>query len=148
MASQYDGTGRRKLDLSGLLAASIPYDPSDTSLPAPNVQDAIDALFDLIGGGARYVGHVDATASAEVVPSGWSASASSNEFTVTHNLGHTNYFVQLTAFHDGAASSDDAFTAHLISKNNDTFVYRTFRSEDTVTTGAATAVDFELQVIS
>lgn len=79
---------------------------------------------------------------------GFTTSFGGGVFTVNHGLGHTNYVIQLTAYYDGAANTDDAFGAHIVSKGTNTFTYRTYRSEDsTTTTASLTKTDYSIFLI-
>lgn len=50
-------------------------------------------------GGTSYAGHVDASASSAVAPSGWSISYNGGTkiYTITHNLGTTSYALVCTS---------------------------------------------------
>ncbi len=56
-----------------------------------------------------YAGKVNADGTASKLPSGWtSAKGATGNYTVTHNLGHTNYAVAFSA--DITGQFDVAFT--------------------------------------
>ena len=98
------------------------------------------------GSGTLFSGHVPSAGTGSTLPSGWSAGATGNEYTVTHNLGTVEYDVVLTAYHDGIKPIDNMFAASLISKGTNTFVYRTYYSEDATTAGLVTDTDFHLRI--
>jgi hypothetical protein len=51
-------------------------------------------------GSTSYAGIVDAGATAEIVPTGWSVGVSANIYTVSHNLGTTSYSVVVSPMAD------------------------------------------------
>lgn len=151
MSSKHDSTGRKVVEVSGLLASMLGYDNDASGLGAGDVQAAIDELAATLVGlvdGVSYGGTVDEAGVAVDLPDGWSSSLSTITFTVTHNLGHTDYVVALTPYYDGSANTDDSWTAFLVTKGANSFTYRTGRSEDTTTTTASlTMCDFILKLI-
>lgn len=65
-----------------------------------------------------YYGHFNSTANSNKLPEGWSISVVTGTYTITHNLGDTNYVV-LTTPRDTAEKM-----GMLEEKNNNDFVLR------------------------
>ena len=61
------------------------------------VYDTLSSQWRAVGASSSYAGIVDDTGSGIILPSGWtSTTTGTGHFTVTHNLGHTNYSIVVT----------------------------------------------------
>lgn len=80
-----------------------------------------------------YSGYVSETGVGSNLPDNWvvtRSGADNNIYTVTHNLGHTNYNPVVTTYNDLVTFPFDGYTATIVELDEDYFVYRTFSTDE------------------